>query len=362
MVTETHDAIQPDRRKLIDAALRLYLKKTRREYSDGNSWIRQPNNLISVVALFLSLLSVGYQLEKDRSDGIDKDLASLSAIVSELTKLDSDVLTTSVKDPQVLENLSIFVTNRRVALLAEADRLIGNLGSKAPHVQLAVLGPEYFQVNDYATAMKYFRLMTGPPSTLPEQLGAWRSIGIAYFNEGPASIEDARKAFAQAVAVYPDPKDIGSIGSELTVHEQWAQFELSFQNDARALQQFGEARTLAYRLPCSPARTAFITRIDAESGPALQTESSRDPQQATSVRQAWSELDAADTCPKTAAAAPVLETQDGATPAQTTTVCRFTSGPRAGSVVDFAPYGVRGIPPGSSCTDGLGSIGVGVKK
>lgn len=43
-----------------------------------------------------------------------------------------------------------------------------------------------------------------------------------------------------------------------------------------------------------------------------------------------------------------------------TTVCRFTSGPRLGSAVDYKPYGVQAITVGSPCTDGQGSFGVAV--
>ena len=43
-----------------------------------------------------------------------------------------------------------------------------------------------------------------------------------------------------------------------------------------------------------------------------------------------------------------------------TTVCRFNSGPRAGTSFDFQPYGVQPIPVGAPCTDGQGSNGVAV--
>jgi hypothetical protein len=43
-----------------------------------------------------------------------------------------------------------------------------------------------------------------------------------------------------------------------------------------------------------------------------------------------------------------------------TTVCQFTSGPRAGSTFDFRPYGVQPIPVGSPCTDGQSSTGIAV--
>jgi hypothetical protein len=43
-----------------------------------------------------------------------------------------------------------------------------------------------------------------------------------------------------------------------------------------------------------------------------------------------------------------------ATP-QLSTLCKFTAGPRAGQIHDYAP--MQGIPVGSPCQDGAGSTG-----
>jgi hypothetical protein len=343
-------------------ALRLYIETTRRQNAEGKSWIRQPNNFISAVAIILSLLSIGYQVLKDRNDGIDKNLAALSAIVSELTKMDSDMLTTSIKDPQLLDNLSIYVTNRRVALLAEADRLIESLGKRAPHAQLAVLGPEYLQIYDYKTGVKYLRMMTVPPSAEPEQLGAWRSLGIAYFSQGAASLGDARDAFQHAVEIYPEPHDVGSIVMELAVHEQWAQLELTSSHYSQATEQFGDALKLSYELPCSPARSRQISRIAGEADVSLVALRSQDSQGAEKVRQSWTALEAADKCPRTSVQQTTQQQGQRASGAEMTTVCKFNQGARSSQTEDFAPYGVQPIAVGAACTDGLGSYGVGVRQ
>lgn len=53
--------------------------------------------------------------------------------------------------------------------------------------------------------------------------------------------------------------------------------------------------------------------------------------------------------------------QQAAGQQQTTSTCRFTSGSRAGSTVDFsATPGVAAVPVGSSCGDMTGSNGVAV--
>jgi hypothetical protein len=165
---------------MLGEALDLYIQKIKRENNESRSWIRQPNNLISVVAIVLSLVSLGYALLKDHYDGIDKNLQSLSTAVADLTKLDSDVLTATLTDPQRLAALGLVINNRRIALLAEADRLIGDLRDRAPVAQLAVLGPAYVQVNEYMKAIKYFSMTAERASSPTLQSEAWRSMALAY--------------------------------------------------------------------------------------------------------------------------------------------------------------------------------------
>jgi hypothetical protein len=43
-----------------------------------------------------------------------------------------------------------------------------------------------------------------------------------------------------------------------------------------------------------------------------------------------------------------------------TTICQFNNGPRAGTVIDFAPYGVQPFAIGYPCTDGVSSYGIAI--
>jgi tetratricopeptide (TPR) repeat protein len=252
------------RAPLIDRALELYIEKTRKENADKSAWIMHPNNFIGVVAICLSLLSVGYGFKKDYFDGIDKDLQSLTSVVSDLTKLDSDMLSSPrPADPQQADSLATFQNNRRFAMLAEADRLIERLGNRVPPIQLAVLGPEYFQVNDYQKAEKYFMQLTEPPASLAMRSEAWRSLAIAYVNQGPAFSDKARAAFSKAASLISDPQDTGSLGIVVTTYEQWAQFELNGGKYSLALQHLQDARKFAVRLPCPKLRPDAISSIDA---------------------------------------------------------------------------------------------------
>ena len=50
---------------LINQALRFFVKKVRRDLEGERSWIRQPNNLISLVAIVISITGVVYGFYKD---------------------------------------------------------------------------------------------------------------------------------------------------------------------------------------------------------------------------------------------------------------------------------------------------------
>ena len=264
---------------LIDDALRLYIEKSQRENAENKSWIRQPNNFISAVAIVISLSSVAYGLVKDHYDGIDKNLQSLSAAVSDLTKIDTDTLAAMATntDPKVLGNIGLFLNNRRIALLVEADRLIAQLGKRAPRAQLAVLGPEYVQIQDYATATKYFLLLTDPSEAPMLRLEAWRSLAATYVIEGQDFYDRARDAFRNAAEVFPKPTDVGSLTIVIEVYEQWAQFELSALNFKMALQQFENARQLAVQLPCPTMRPGNVARIDGEIQQTIMQFQNKDP-------------------------------------------------------------------------------------
>jgi hypothetical protein len=278
-MTEIEKQDDSARSQLIDDALRLYIGKSQRENTEDKSWIRQPNNFISAVAIVISLLSVAYGFIKDYYDGIDKNLQSLSAAVSDLTKIDTDTLAaaTTNTDPAALSNIELVLNNRRIALLAEADRLIAQLGKRAPRTQLAVLGPAYVQVNDYATATKYFLLLTDPSEAPTLRLEAWRSLAATYIIEGRDYYDKARDAFRNAAGVFPKPTDVGSLMLAMNVYEQWAQFELVTSNFQSALQQFENARQLGAQLPCPTLRPSNLTRINGELQQTIMQFQSRDP-------------------------------------------------------------------------------------
>ncbi len=271
------------RSELLGRALGLYIEKIKRENQESRSWIRQPNNLISVVAIVLSLMSLGYGFLKDYYDGIDKNLQSLSTVVTDLTKLDSDILTATLTDPQRFRQFGLVLNNRRLALLTEADRLVDELGGRVPVAQLAVLGPEYQQVNDYTTAIKYFPMTAERTSSPTVRSEVWRSEALVYQAMGPDHDRDARDAFAKAAQVFPDPRDVGSIAVVATIYDQWAQFEASRANYADALSRFAEARRFAAMLPCPTPRSEFIAELGQEATRAFSTYNAKDPGEAAKV-------------------------------------------------------------------------------
>jgi tetratricopeptide (TPR) repeat protein len=350
-----------ERDQLVKSALHLFIQKARREDAEARSWIRQPNNFISAVAIVLSLLSVAYQLRKDYTDGIDKDLAALSSIVSDINKLESDALTTSITNQEAMSNFGTVIANRRVALLAEADRLINGLGNKAPNAQLAILGPEYVQIGDYDTALKDFVYLTQPTVPEMEQISAWRSIAILYFDEGPDKYGKAREAFTKAAQVQPDPKGIGSINVVLEVREQWSSVEMAAGQIPAAFAQVNMARALVTRLPCLPEQATIAIRVESEAAKVLAALKDRDPVSALAAETQWQRTVAADTCAARSEAQSSPKSTEAATSSEPTTICEFARGPRAGTRIDFKSYGVQPIPVGSPCTDGMGSNGIAVR-
>ena len=310
---------------LINQALSFFVKKTRRDLEGERSWIRQPNNLISLVAIVISILGVVYGFYKDWNDGNQRDLQSLLTVVSDITKTEIDFMiavrpllqmqppvpgvgavsnpptpstpqpalpplnNTAVPDPVVpnaippvsapIVNASSMPDapqstsaqiadygrafgNRRVALLAEADRLINNLGIRAPTSQLLVLATAYAQNADYDKAEGYFRMIVEGTSRAVMQIAGWKSLGILYFNRGPAYYGKARDAFESGERISPNSQDLGYINSLLSLYQARAEFELSSPTPQFFLDTTIKARTLIASVPCAASHAILGAQSD----------------------------------------------------------------------------------------------------
>ena len=139
--------------------------------------------------------------------------------------------------------------NRRVALLAEADRLINSLGIRAPTSQLAVLAAAYAQNADYEKAERYFRMVVEGTSPAVMQIAGWKSLGILYFNRGPAYYGKARDAFESGERISPNSQDLGYINSLLSLYQARAEFELSSPEPQIFLETTIKVRTLIASVP-----------------------------------------------------------------------------------------------------------------
>lgn len=254
-------------RNLIRDALHLYTDKTRKELSERKSWVRQPNNLISVVAIVLSLLSIFYQMRKDHNDSVAKATQSLLAAISSLSDLEREVALANANGTGGA--IARYAQNKRFVLLAQASQLIAQLGSNTPTAQLYILGSPYEELQDFDNAIKYLRYMTLPSMPKIHQLGGWRSIGNDYFLQGPTSWENGRDAFRRAAHIFDPPRNDGEIFTTVEVYEQWAAAELRYQNYAMAAQETLEVGHLAVRLSCTPGRTNAMSWV-AETTRAIR--------------------------------------------------------------------------------------------
>ena len=89
--------------------------------------------------------------------------------------------------------------NRRLTLLAEADRLTGELKKKAPPNQLAVLGASFAEIYDYDKAEKYFRMMTDEKNPVSLRVSGLKSIALVEFQKGLASYATSRESISKSV-------------------------------------------------------------------------------------------------------------------------------------------------------------------
>lgn len=259
--------------ELLDA----YLRKSLAEMV-SKAWLSEPNNLISAVAIVISIFGVIYGFLKDRKDMTDRDLAALTAIINDVTKLDTDVYTATLQahsdsTPLQLQNYLTTIGNRKEALLAEADRLTISLGEKIPSSQLAVLGASYFQVGQFEKAKMCFGAITGAKSSNRQRINGWRSIATTNYIQGPTFYKDAQMAYANAALVDPNAADQMSVQDNIRVLREWGQFEISTQAVHAGVLHLLAARQIVKRLPCQKGYVAFAAKADEELLQSIPLES-----------------------------------------------------------------------------------------
>ena len=306
--------------KLVNASLQAYLK-----HNPGTtSWIKQPNNLISVVAISLSILGVVYGFYKDWKDTINKNKQALAAIITDLTKLDTDffsignqptknIATAGVQpgnqptpvvangfiDAQAeqvrLTEYRRTLTNRRLVLLAEADRLTDELGEGIPLNELMVLAVSFGQVAQYEKAVRYFEKVTTQSTSRVAQLTGWRAIGLVNAQRGPEFIEATRTAFSKASQAIPESKDAVAMYGIIEAYQPWADFEFGINNYRVSVELLLRAKHQLVEFPCQAGKSKLLTLLDNEIQSKLTALDTRAADIATPLRAEVSNIPA-DKC------------------------------------------------------------------
>ena len=260
---------------LVNAALKAYLTSNP---GKSQTWIRHPNNLISVVAIVLSVLGVVYGFYKDWRDSIDRNLQALTGITTDLAKLNTEYFATTGqsaredgKEQYRLGEIARSLASRRFALLAQADRLTAELGDKVPGGQLSVLGVAFDEAYEFDKAVQYFEKTTTPSNSTILRVLGWRSIGLVNIKRGSHFYQAAREAFYKAINVAPELEDYVSAHASLEVYEQWSQFELDLKKDREAIQILLQGRERISRYSCQANMPDILAMFDDLIQSAIKT-------------------------------------------------------------------------------------------
>jgi tetratricopeptide (TPR) repeat protein len=281
---------------LVNAALEAYLKS---EPGKPDTWIRHPNNLISVVAIVLSILGVVYGFYKDWKDSIDRNLQALTTITTDLAKLDTEYfLAAGQSARENRQEQDRLLEIGRWALLAQADRLTAELGERVPSGQSAVLGVAFQQMGQLDKAVEYLEKITTPPNSTVVRMIGWRSIGLINTKGGPDFHQAAREAFYKAIHVVPELKDYGPVHASLEVYEQWSGFELGLKNYREAIRILVQGKEQVRRSACQANEPEILAWFDNLIQSELETVKAGDPATADLLRRDVEGAGSGDACLK----------------------------------------------------------------
>ena len=305
---------------LFDEALRTYLRKENGRKSSFYSWVLEPGNRMSIIAFVISVMGVLYGFYKDHADGIDKEQQALSSIAVELTKLDTEwasliiasvraksslltqvgtggvagsqrYLSLQANDPiekqrgelaqqevNALAEWGRVANNRRLALLAEADRLIADLDTKSIFAwvlgkigvalpqkvtssELAVLGTAYQQVYQYERAMGYFLRLTGPENSELTRATGWSSAANVAALRGRDFYQTAREYYAKGFALLEDSVEPGTINQAVMIGRAGAVLDMFDKDENGAVEMLLRSARLAVKIPCRAGQSGVLAPV-----------------------------------------------------------------------------------------------------
>jgi hypothetical protein len=212
------------------------------------SWMRRSTVLGSALALFISILSGGYNIYDNAvlrpSQAQDNALGELRQIVGRLGEINWKLIEQSGGDPQRVRLVQMTASGEKVSLLDRADQIVAALGPRVGLSEYLTLAYEHLGFGDNATARRYANAAIAVAATPGLKSEAYRYKARALFSPGATQdLEAGRAAFAEGLKVASGGGTLSANNAAATLYVDWLINEAWFGDCARLPQLLEDITT-----------------------------------------------------------------------------------------------------------------------
>lgn len=232
-------------------------------------WFRTPSNIISIVAVVVSvsIFSITYWSGKQETQF--QKLQQIGQLIDQITALTNQETDLHRSNLMHSERVRAYMAigNRRTALLNQLDRLLADVDvDSVSKLDLAVLSEAYYNVGRYNEAEAHLEnFAKDEGNLLVQRVAMWRSLIGLYGYLGPEHVEDAKRAAEQGLALAESEKSNMALQIESIFIPYSLAFNLSMaRRYDEAFNQLLEAERNAWAMPCLTNRQGFLTMVDTE--------------------------------------------------------------------------------------------------
>lgn len=243
-------------------------------------WYKEQSKVVSVIALSVSLLSLGFSFWNTRNQNILTAQSALPATLEkiaqarvEMVKLQESNISPAAKTAiySTYNGELVFLTHYAVSLFR--DRLNGDVDN-VTSVELAHIAFELAASNDYAQAREFAEVAEQKARTIIDRAAALRLRGNIEYAIG--DVDAARSFYARAVDIFETgdfaDADLNTRAYyNINTNIMWAQSERNLNNVDQWRTRAAAAIAEAQRLPCGLYRSSMERYIQEQLAvPILQ--------------------------------------------------------------------------------------------
>lgn len=230
----------------VDAVEKKVEEVQQRVEAEKRSWSRRSAVLASSLALFISILSGGFnvydqavlrpsQANEDSLGELRRTIGRLTEINWKLAELSTDENLQKVRVVQMIAN------GEKVSLLQRADQIIDALGPRIGLSEYLTLSLEHLNFGDSERAVRYAEAGIAAAATPAFKAEAHRNLGRALF--APGSTQDlarGRQSFAESLKLASGLSAYQSSNLLVSLYSEWAFNEAAFGDCDRAVALYEE--------------------------------------------------------------------------------------------------------------------------